>query len=395
MLATKILFAILIVICSFFYILYLWGFALVLLIVMLALPVLMFIITLIAKFSMSAEFALQTRTAAKNEKFMVQLCLTNRCIFPVGKAEAHIEYYNIFSNSISAFDILMPVQPRNTQRVTFSLSSEYCGQLMLRTVYINIFDPLRIFRMKTCRNISAQIAVMPGFHEIEASLAETMVSDEECEHYSENKPGDDPSEVFGLREYTPGDKLNRIHWKLSSKKEEFIVKDYSLPLDSPSVIFADLKCYDDSQHTLPVFDTMIETLTSLSHFLTENERIHKIVFFSARQGGFKEIEILGSESLSAAVGELIGSFSDNLFSGEPTAYFAERKAGEVSSFTIITSDFSGKAAALLGDGVNAEIKNAIVVTPSADIKVPEISESVRVIPVAAGHISASIKDLEL
>ena len=362
---------------------------------MLALPVLMFITTLIAKYSMSAEFALQSKTVAKNEKFMVQLCLTNKCIFPIGKAEAHIEYYNIFSDSISAFDILMPIQPRNTQRITFSLSSEYCGQLMLRSVYINIFDPLRLFKMKTCRNVSAQVSVMPGFHDIEASLAETIAFDEECEHYSENKPGDDPSEVFGLREYTPGDKLNRIHWKLSSKKDEFIVKDYSLPLDAPSVIFADLRCYDDSQHTLPVFDTIIETLTSLSHFLTENERIHKIVYFSAKHGGFKETEILGSESLAAAVGELISSFSDNLFSSEPAAYLADRKAGDVSSFTIITSDTSGKAAALLEDGVNAEIKNAIVVTPSPDVRVPEISESVRVISVTAGYISASIKDLEL
>ena len=100
MLLTKILFLILIIICIFFYILYIWDFAFVLLVIAVSLPIVMFVTTLITKFFLSAELAFSDNTAAKNENFPVQLCISNRSIFPLGKAEAYIEYYNMFLQEI-------------------------------------------------------------------------------------------------------------------------------------------------------------------------------------------------------------------------------------------------------------------------------------------------------
>lgn len=37
--------------------------------------------------------------------------------------------------------------------------------------------------------------------------------------------GYDFSEITGIREYIPGDKLQNIHWKLSTKKDELMVKE--------------------------------------------------------------------------------------------------------------------------------------------------------------------------
>ncbi len=397
MLLSKILFILLILICSVFYILYLWDFALVLLIVITALPAVMFITTLIAKHCIRADFALQTYSVGKNTNFPVQLCINNSSIFAIGKAEAHIEYYNLFSNSISSFDIYMPIQARNSQRMTFSLSSDYCGTIIIRTAYINIFDPLRIFRFRTCRNIQTQVTVTPEVHEIDGVIAENNFTDEESNIFSENKPGDDPSEVFGLREYIPGDKLNRIHWKLSSKKDELIVKEYSLPVDAPCTVFADLKCYDDSENTLKVFDALVETVISVSHFLVSSERLHRLVFFNAKLNTFTEKIITGFDELNSAAAELISSFNDNLSCGDPSAYLSENAAKPVSSFTYITSSADGRALSLISDEVFADIKNAIIILPSANARFTAngAGEDINLIPVYAGHISASIKEIEL
>ncbi|MDE6539858.1 MAG: hypothetical protein K2K66_06680, partial [Ruminococcus sp.] len=62
-------------------------------IIFLALPVVMFATTFITKKLTTTEFAVQAKTTPKNTSFPVQLCITNNSIFPVGKAEAHIEYY--------------------------------------------------------------------------------------------------------------------------------------------------------------------------------------------------------------------------------------------------------------------------------------------------------------
>lgn len=236
---------------------YLWDFALVLLITVIAVPIVMLISVLIARKSIDIELAVKNDTALKKEDFSVQLGVTNRSIFPIGKAEAYIEYSNLFSNEVNDFSLLMPIQSRNSQNISFRLSSKYCGIVQIKCAYINIYDPLRIFRFKVGKNISTEVIVMPEGYEISGHVCSTDRVNEESNTFSEYKPGDDPSEIFDLRGYNQGDKLNRIHWKLSSKRDEFIVKDYSLPIDIPCMLFLNLQV--GLEYRLPLYDTLIET----------------------------------------------------------------------------------------------------------------------------------------
>ena len=397
MVITKILFLLLIVICIFFYILYVWNFSLILLIIFVTLPVVMFVTTLITKLSTKTEFAVQSKTTPKNTSFPVQLCITNNSIFPVGKAEAHIEYYNIFNNQINEFELLFPLQARNTQRVTFQLSSKYCGILKIRSVYINIYDPLRMFRFRTGKNITTEIVVMPEIHEINGAIDYTDREIEESSVFSENTAGDDPSEVFDLRDYVMGDKLNRIHWKLSSKKDELIVKDYSMPVDVPCILFLNLKCYEDSEYTLPVFDTLVETLISVSQFLIENERIHTIVYYNASMREFCETDITSPEILAQTVKNLILSINDNLYCEPPEKYFQTNSNISLSSFTFITSAPDTPVLHYIEENIDADIRNAVVIVKSPENAADACAglTELNTIPVVIGRITSSVRDIEL
>lgn len=397
MIVTKILFIVLILICIAFYVMYIWDFALVLLIVIALLPVVMFITTYIARKLITVEFAVRDKNVSKNKDFPVQLVVTNNSIFPIGKAEAHIEYYNVFSNQISSFDLYLPIQPKNSQRITFQLKSKFCGIIKIRTSYISIFDPLRIFRFKTGQNIQTEVAVMPEGHEISGIVHYTDRVNEESDVFSEHRPGDDPSEVFDLREYNPGDKLNRIHWKLSSKKDEFIVKEYSLPIDVPCSLLLDLKCYEDNDLTLPVFDTLVETFLSLSQFLLDNERGHSVIFFNAAQNRFIEHTISDSSDLSAVIAEIIGSVRDNLYCQSPEYYFADNSPLSFASFTYISSSSDSGVLDSIDENIDADFKNAVVVVDSAESveKLDAGYSTLNIVPVVIGKISASIKDIDI
>ena len=397
MIITKILFIALILICFAFYILYIWDFALVLLIVIALLPVLMYVTTYITQRLITVEFAVKDKVVAKNKDFPVQLVVTNRSFFPIGKAEAHIEYYNVFSNQISSFDLYLPIQPNNSQRITFQLKSKFCGIIKIKTTHINIFDPLRIFKFKTGQNICTEVAVMPEGHEISGIVHYTDRVNEESDTFSEHRPGDDPSEVFDLREYNPGDKLNRIHWKLSSKKDEFIVKEYSLPIDVPCSVFLDLKCYEDNDLTLPVFDTLVETFLSLSQFLLDNERGHSVIFFNAAQNRFVEHTISDSSDIFAVISEIINSVRDNLFCQPPENYFAEYSPLSFASFTYVSSSSKASTLDIIDESVDADYKNAVIVVDSAESteKLVTGSSTLNTIPVVVGKISASIKDIDI
>ena len=51
------------------------------------------------------------------------------------------------------------------------------------------------------------------------------------------KKGDDPSEIFDVRDFVDGDKIQRIHWKLSGKFDRLIVRDPALPITRNVLVF--------------------------------------------------------------------------------------------------------------------------------------------------------------
>lgn len=397
MVLIKLLFAALIIVCAVFYVLYIWDFSLVLLVVIIAVPILMFVSLLITKYLISVEFAVKSTAATKNEVFDIQLCVSNRSVFPVGKAEAIIEYYNVFNNQINTIELHFPIQSRNSQRVTFQLSSKFCGIIKIRSAYISIYDPLRIFRFKVGKNISQNITVLPEGHEIGGVISSTDRLNDESLAFSEHKPGDDPSEVFDLREYSEGDKLNRIHWKLSSKKDDFIVKEYSYPVDSPTAVFLDLRCLEFSEYTLPLYDTLIESMVSASQFLLENERMHTIIYYNAKEKRFAQRTVSNIDSLASVVSELLNSISDDLSCDNPDSFFADLYSSGWSCLTLITSQNDEKLFSYIDEAADADIKNIIAVIKDSS-HAEEFTKpysSLNVIPVVIGKISSSIRDIEM
>lgn len=397
MTAVKILFAVLIIVCAAFYVLYIGSFSLILLIIMCSVPVIMLVSLFITKKLLSAELTVSRTLISKNEPLDIQLQITNRCILPVGKAEAVIEYYNAFNTRSNALELHFPIQARNSQRLTFQLSSKFCGVLKIRSAYIVIYDPLRIFKFKIAKNICQDIVILPQGSDIGGVVSYSDRFNDESLVFSEHRAGDDSSEVFDLREYNPGDKLNRIHWKLSSKKDEFIVKEYSLPVDSPAAVFVNLRCREDSEYTLPVFDTLMETFVSVSQLMLENERAHTVIYYNCRKECFVSLTVDSYDSLNAAVTEMLLSAGTGYYPEAPEKFFSEPQNDSWASFTFITAEADEAPLNILDDETDADIKNTLLIVKEAESaeNYDNIFLSMRIIPVAAGRVAASVRDIEL
>ncbi len=391
----KLLMAAIIIACIIFYVMYLWDFALVLLIIMTVLPIIMLISVIYIKHNVSVSFYLNEDSAVKNQDFPVQLIVENKGLLPVGKSEAEIEYYNVFNNEINSFKVYFPIQATNSQSITFDIRSKFCGIVNVSCAYVRIYDPMRIFSFRIAKKLNTEIPVMPEGHEISGEISFTDRVNEDSQLFSVHKAGDDPSEVFDLRDYNPGDRLNRIHWKLSSKKDDLVVKDYSLPVDIPSTVFLNLKCYEKTKYTLPVFDTLIETLVSVSKFMLENERSHTIVYYNEKNELFMEILVRNLEDLSYAVRDIIYSVTDNAGCEIPEQYFTENNELSLSSLTFISSMPDTDIMTMLDENADAEIKNALIVvkTPEEADSLNEQYAELRVLPVVMGKISSCIRDI--
>ncbi len=393
----RFFYIILLIASIIFYIMYLGDFALVLLITIIAIPVFLLISLFITKHNINVELAANSLTVMKNQSFPVQIKINNSSIFPVGKAEAKIEYYNVFNCEPVNFILHMPIQAKNEQNAIFQLNSKFCGILKVRCAGITIYDPLRLFKFTIGKNINIEFSVMPEAHEISGQVVYSDKVNDESNIFSEYKPGDDPSQVFDLRSYNPGDKLNRIHWKLSSKKDEFIVKDYSLPIDVPCLIFVDLKSNTVPSYKLAVLDTMIESLLSLSQFLIENEKNHTIVFYNFKEHDFSEITVTDSDSLALAVKSLILSLDNTELCRPSSDYFMGNSNLSLSSFAYISSSADIEIIDFINNNIDADYKNVFVAIPVEEDmqKICDISSDVNIIPVAIGKITSSITDIEV
>ncbi len=131
--------------------------------------------------------------------------------------------------------------PRSTNICTLSVKCGHCEnmQIVLKKAYP--FDFLRIFGFRKKLNRVFDLIVVPKLPDV--GLIDKMsaeIGEGENEIYSPYKPGDDPTEIFAIREYEGGDKIRNIHWKLSSKTNMLMVKDYGLPLRDNDVVVIDM-----------------------------------------------------------------------------------------------------------------------------------------------------------
>ncbi len=272
MTARKIIYFILIIISVMFYILFLEDLSFYLLIFILALPLFLATVLMIGKFNIKCTLSSEYKTSLKNNKCKFFLNIRNKSIFPFPISVIIIEYSNKLSGTANKMYISVPIHPHKSQTVSFALSSDYCGVMNVKITSIRLYDYIKLFSCKVKVMKETDIYVIPeATSDILKKERKTIYADD-SEKFSRIKSGDDPSEIFELKDYSPGDKLSRIHWNLSSKQNQLITKHYSQCISSPVTVIPDFDFYTP----LTELDGVLEFFYGLSFILSENEITHKI-----------------------------------------------------------------------------------------------------------------------
>ena len=105
---------------------------------------------------------------------------------------------------------------------SFKLRTDCCGAVEFRIQGMEARDLFGLFSHKISREARQQVIVIPNLFPVEILMTESAHAMPDSDRYSSVKPGYDPSETFGMREYVPGDSIKAIHWKLSQKQYRFL-----------------------------------------------------------------------------------------------------------------------------------------------------------------------------
>lgn len=241
-----------------------------------------------------------TSCARKGEAIPLQLAVWNATPFSSGRVQARLTVVNTFTSQREEERFSFTAGPRR-QVFQHQLSSRTCGRVVCQVDRLWACDYLGLFALPVRRPRELSATFWPTVYPLELEVRESSIPDSEGERYSQKKPGDDPTELFALRDYREGDRLSRIHWKLSQKMGRTLVKELGLPLSDHRLFLLDLN------GTGTEADALLDAFASLSSFLAEGEVAHRAAYWEPSAQVLCCREVVGPEDLLPLWKELLAS----------------------------------------------------------------------------------------
>lgn len=211
-------------------------------------PIVMFVFLLIMRSRVSVSVESKNPLAEKDSlerpaRAVVTLSVENRNrILPVTKGIAKVYYENTFSGDKGKMKVRFSVDAGKKRDRRIPVVMNNCGNVAIKVKKVRIYDYVNIFAWTIGKHFETHdVLVLPPQKEIYLGKDRWYnETNEDSDRYSLYKKGDDPSEIFDIRDFADGDKIQRIHWKLSKKTGNLMVKEGSLPLKKAIHIFIDL-----------------------------------------------------------------------------------------------------------------------------------------------------------
>jgi hypothetical protein len=138
--------------------------------------------------------------------------------------------------------IRMSLQPLAVRSITGEVTFRHRGTYEIGVCCFYVYDFFHLFRIRIDVDDYHGILVLPRKRLLEGQGA-VAVSDT-AQTQTKSPFSFDRLELLDVRDYRLGDALRDVHWKLSSKAEELLVKDYSSGASGRTIIYCDLTaCY--------------------------------------------------------------------------------------------------------------------------------------------------------
>lgn len=295
----RIAYIIFLLLAGLFSVLYNVYFTMNLFFAVLILPVLLLLLAWISLKGAEVQISAEPVITEKNKDIEIKFEVTNKSLLPIPHLEICYTFCNEISGTVKKSRVDLSVDGRSSAFAILTMNSEHCGNIRLGVYRLRCCDFLDVGRVFRKYSAQAAISVMPILHPMMGDIIRKtadMEMQEESIHYLEYKPGNDPSEIFGVRDYKEGDRPNQIHWKLSRKNRRLIMKEYSQPLRDRAILYLAFQNEDKGEKKLVQTDCFMEAVMSVSEGILKSGHPHRLVWYDCREKRHLEKEITGYDS---------------------------------------------------------------------------------------------------
>lgn len=181
----------------------------------------------------------------------------------------------------------------NGAQAGLEVDARHCGHLLCQAVRVRVCDLLGLFPLPVRRGPAAALLVLPV--SVEPELPPELTGERQAGVRLRPRPGGGPGEDYDLRDYRPGDPMKSVHWKLSTKRDELVVREVLEPCQSELILTFDLFGPIDD------LDRTFDRLYALSLWLLEKERPHRIQWAAPASGEVVDCPVTAQRELQAAL----------------------------------------------------------------------------------------------
>lgn len=232
----------------------------------------------VAKRNIAISIDLILPLAEKNQEIPVSVIIKSKARMHNAHVRVQLQVENTFTGEKERYWIEGKAGSKKAGCITFPFVAKTCGNMRFSIRKCWIYDILSILKIKKSIKETKDVAVLPECHLLPVEVTrKTREFISDAEEYSDRDSGDDPSELYQIREYQKGDSLRDIYWKLSAKNEELLVKEHGRPLGCVVLLWLNLQV--QKKKNKKAASVILEAVASLSVSLLEEKCVHLVAWY--------------------------------------------------------------------------------------------------------------------
>ncbi|MBE5963919.1 MAG: DUF58 domain-containing protein [Lachnospira sp.] len=257
------------------------------------------IIFFVIRLKVKASIRYRDYMIVRGDAIRLYLDVCNNSVFPIPNCKIKLKYKYEEDNKYTKTDANFFLRGKEKKTIDLDIECKHCGHVIVKVLAVTIEDYFAFFAKKFKKFKVHRVMVAPQPNIVEnVSVVKNDAEMIDSDEFSANKPGNDPLEIFGIRQYQEGDRINRIHWKLTMKMQEYIVKEFSLPIKTTDVILIE-QCESNKDN----MDEVYEAAMSISLFLNSIELIHNVGYYDMISGNIFLERVEKTEQFTTTISE--------------------------------------------------------------------------------------------
>ncbi len=244
------------------------------------LPAVSFLYTLFVYFKFRFVQSIDKTTFTKGDRMRLTFSLgsDDYLLYPYLK----ITFFGsdtVFSDQLSSK--IFSLYPREVKSFTVDLECKYRGFYKVGIESVEIRDFLGIFRLRNKYSEEKTITVFPRIVVLEKFRLRTNFMSE-TQTVLDNKY-EDMATISDIRKYAYGDSFKKIHWKLTAKSNELMVKNFQGTSETGTVLLLDLQKLPFSEDIrIVVEDKLIEAMVAVVYYCLSGWIPTNIIYFEEK-----------------------------------------------------------------------------------------------------------------